>query len=164
MSELPIGFKFVYIAGQGFVVLKDPERFPSIFSPVNEADCFLLCHQAAYIHFREGVAQHHIKQDMKIGSSVSVKSIIKIIPYLDRPVQIVLHNVKNGKFPTKKGDCSIFTHEEQGDRTLIHIGHNNVHYFLINETKYLTNMSADDFQRFDSKNDEFPSKLIQITQ
>ena len=34
LSELTIGFKFVSIAGQGFVVLKDPERFPSIFSPV----------------------------------------------------------------------------------------------------------------------------------
>ena len=87
LSELTIGF-FVSIAGQGFVVLKDPELFPSIFSPVTEAYCFLLCLQAAYIHFR-GVTQHHIKQDMKIGSAVSVKSIIKIIPYLDRPVQIV---------------------------------------------------------------------------
>lgn len=42
IEELYINFRLVRISGQGYVILKNPERFPTIFSRDSEADCCFL--------------------------------------------------------------------------------------------------------------------------
>ena len=79
IEELYINFRLVQISGQGYVILKNPERFPNIFSPNSESDCFFLCLEEAGIEFKDGYTLHDIKQDLSIGSSVSVKKIWEII-------------------------------------------------------------------------------------
>ena len=34
IDELIVTFKLVPISGQGFVILKEPDKFPNIFNPV----------------------------------------------------------------------------------------------------------------------------------
>ena len=47
ITYLTISFKIVPISGEGYVILKHPEKFPFIFSPVSEADCFFKCLEEA---------------------------------------------------------------------------------------------------------------------
>ena len=63
ITELKISFKFLRIAGRGFVILKNPKGFPNIFSPNSEADCFFLCLEEAGLEFKDGVTLHQVKQE-----------------------------------------------------------------------------------------------------
>ena len=158
IHELKIIFKLFPISGQGFMMLKNPERFPNIFNPVSEADCFFLCLDEAELKFKDGVTLHQVKQAEKIGSAVSVKKIATIIEYLSTPVQVVLHNEKDGRFPMCQKDCSTIPHGAKGNRTGLHIGHINMHYFLIKNTKDPIFIDSD-FEKFASQNDKFLDEL-----
>ena len=89
-----------------------------------------------------------------------MSKISSIIPYFSSPVQIILHNSKNGRFPTLTKDCLRIPKEAQKNKTTIHIGHVVGHYFLIRNTKYLNTLTAEDFERFDGKDDYLISKLV----
>ena len=157
--ELKLSFKAIPISGQGYVILKQPKRFPHIFSPNSEAYCFFLCIDEAGIQFR-GVTHHQVKQEQSISSFVFMSKIPSIITYFSTPVQIILHNSKNGRFPTLTKHCVRIPKEAQKNKTTIHIGHVVGHYFLIRNTQDLNTLTADDFERIDGKDDYLISKLV----
>ena len=102
---------------------------------------------------------HKIKQIENISSAVSVKKIGKILEYLTTPVQVVLHNTNNGRFNILKKDCSIIHHGAQKNRKLLHLGHYDGHYFLIEDVKELEKLTTEDFKKFDSKDDILISQM-----
>ena len=50
-------------------------------------------------------------------------------------------------------------HTGEGNRAVLHVGHINMHYFLIKNTKDLNTLSASDFEKFASQNDKFIEEL-----
>jgi hypothetical protein len=66
-----------------------------------------LCIDEAGIKYREGITQHQVKQELSIGSFVSMIKIGEIIPYFSEPVQIILHYEKNGRFSSLTKDCVV---------------------------------------------------------
>ena len=159
ISEMNINFKMTEISGEGFVSLKNPEEFPNIFSPLSEADCFFLCLEEAGLKFKTGMTLHQIKQELSIGSSVSIRKIGEILKYLSKSVQVIIHNAKNGSFPIKKSNCSRIPHDAKDEMTSLHIGHISGHYFLIKDTKDLKKLSSSDFEIFATKNDKLINEL-----
>ena len=109
--EVDISCKSIPNAGRGFVSLINPENFPNIFNPECEFDCFLLCLYDAKIKFKSGITLHQIKQNEIIGGFVSKEKIAKILEYLITPRRIVLHNLKNGVFPTIHRECTYIPHK-----------------------------------------------------
>ena len=160
LTLMNINYKMIEVAGAGLIELKEPNKFPSIFCPKTKQDCFFLCSEEAGLIFKEGITLHQIEQSLKIGASVPISKIGKIIEHFSNPIQVVIHKVKkDGRFTKKKSECSRIPHEPQGERTLLHLGNISGHFFLIKGTEDLDELSAEDFKIFKSENDKFLNEL-----
>ena len=157
ITYLTISFKIVPISGEGYVILKHPEKFPFIFSPVSEADCFFKCLEEAGLRFDDTI--HNIKHKEKIPSYVSSRLISRVLSHLTTKIQIILHNERNGFFQVKTHDCTRIPVKVNAGCILIHIGHVYGHYFLIKDKTLLHTLSASDFERFEDKNEELALKI-----
>ena len=68
LQELQIVFKLVPNAGRGLLKLRDPEKFPNIFNPETEEDCFFICLAEAGCLFQTGKTRHIIKNELDLVS------------------------------------------------------------------------------------------------
>jgi hypothetical protein len=96
ISSIRITYKLVPIAGRGFVILINPERFPKVKSSTLNRDCLFDCYYEAGLKFKSGYTLHDVKEKLEIYSFVSVKKISETLEYLSVPVQVIIHNVKDG--------------------------------------------------------------------
>ena len=133
----------VEVSGSGYVALKNPSEHPDIFCPEVNGDCFFICSEKAGLKFKEGITLHSLKQELSIGSSVSITQIEKIIEYFNKPVQIILHKAKpDGTFPIYQRDCTTIPHGARGYIIPVHFGYLVRHFILIMNTRGLKGLTT----------------------
>lgn len=154
--EFDIYIKYVPKGGNGFVLLTSPKSHPNIFCPETQKFCFSIIMDHLKIKFKDGYTLHQVLNELKIMNGyVPVCKIKKYLSYLAEPVRIILHNVKDGIFPTNYAQCTrIKTDEDYYTETRdIHLGNIMNHYFWGATTHDFNDISAEDFQRIPSNNE-----------
>jgi hypothetical protein len=163
VSQLTISFKVISKSGAGIVTLKKPECFPNIFSPlVFVGDCFFFI--LFFLNLLEESILHTIKNEHNIGSSLRIKQISKVLPYLKEPVQFIIHPVdKNGRFPKATNQTTRIPNvAPQCTYKKIHIGYVARHFFLIQDIADLDRLSLEDFDIPESTERNFLDELRTI--
>ena len=152
--SLTIVIKSVEFAGAGYVVLKEPENHPHIYSPRD--DCLFKVFDKAGLQRK--VSIHQIKEELELISPyVPISKIEEILKYYERPARVILHPEReDGTFPIKEKECKIIGQVETVELAPIdvHLGMIPQHYFLIEDLTDLNSLTSECFAKYKTKYEE----------
>jgi hypothetical protein len=146
---MDIYFKWFPKGGSGFVLLKAPNAHPEVFCPEVQNNCLpaIVDHN----NLKSKRERHFIRLPMNWASRTAMLVSINLKVYWSL---VVLHNCRDGAFPTLWRECTKIKPDNWPDTAKdLHIGNILGDYFWVTNHDVFKSLSAEDFDQVASANE-----------